>query len=110
NFDSVEMGVHINNYRGEIDVFCLNNTNALICECKTGKKLDSDDLSILNSKAEKLGGNYCVKLFITSECEVDEKFINQAKNNKVVVISGKELKNLTDILIQQMQNPTYKRL
>jgi hypothetical protein len=110
NFDSVEIGVHIDNYRGEIDVFCLNNANAMICECKTGKKLDSNDLSILSSKAGELGKDYCVKLFITSEYELDEKFINQAKNKKVVVVSGKELINLTDILSKQMQDPTYQRL
>ena len=110
NFDSVEIGVEIDNYRGEVDVFCLNNANAMICECKTGKKLDSDYLSILNSKAGKLGKDYCVKLFITSEYELDEKFINQAENNKVVVVSGKELINLTEILAKQMQYPTYPRL
>jgi hypothetical protein len=49
-------------------------------------------------------------LFITSEYELDEKFINQAKNKKVVVVSGKELINLTDILSKQMQDPTYQRL
>jgi hypothetical protein len=82
----------------------------MICECKTGKKLDSNDLSILSSKAGELGKDYCVKLFITSEYELDEKFINQAKNKKVVVVSGKELINLTDILSKQMQDPTYQRL
>ncbi|MFM6158140.1 MAG: Card1-like endonuclease domain-containing protein, partial [Sphaerospermopsis kisseleviana] len=43
-FDSVEIGVTIDNYRGEIDVFCLNSANAMICECKTGGKLKSKDL------------------------------------------------------------------
>ncbi|ARV60593.1 hypothetical protein BZZ01_19980 [Nostocales cyanobacterium HT-58-2] len=108
-FDSVEMGVEIDNYRGEIDVFCLKNANAMICECKTGGKLSSDDLSVLGSKAEKLGGNYCVKLFITSEFKVGEDFINKAKNNRVVIVSGNELIRISEILAKEMQSPTHSR-
>ncbi len=109
SFDSVEMGVEIDNYRGEIDVFCLNSANAMICECKTGGKLDADDLSVLSSKAEKLGGNYCVKLFITSEGDVGKEFLNKARNNRVVVVSGNELIRMTNILAKEMQSPTYPR-
>jgi hypothetical protein len=108
-FDSVEIGVELDNFRGEIDVFCLNSANALICECKSGKKLKSDDLSVIDSIAQKLGGNYCVKLFITSECEVGEEFINKAKNNKVVIVSGNQLIHMTEILAREMQSPTYSR-
>lgn len=108
-FDSVEIGVELDNYIGEVDVFCVNNANAMICECKTSQKVNSDDLSILNSKAEKLGVNYCVKLFITSECELDEKFVNQAKNNRIVVVSGNQLKDIKKIMTDEMQNPTYRR-
>ncbi len=107
-FDSVEMGVELDNYKGEVDVFCLNNANAMICECKTGG-FKSEDLPKLNSKAEKLGGNYCIKLFITSDIQVSDEFLNQAKNNKIVVVSGNQLSNLTDILKEQMQTPTYPR-
>ncbi|MFM6006449.1 MAG: Card1-like endonuclease domain-containing protein, partial [Sphaerospermopsis kisseleviana] len=108
-FDSVEIGVTIDNYRGEIDVFCLNSANAMICECKTGGKLKSKDLYDLVSKADKLGSNYCVKIFITSEYDIDEEFINTAKNNKVVVVSGDKLMNITEILTKEMQDPTYLR-
>lgn len=106
-FHSVEMGVELANYIGEVDVFCLNNANAMICECKTGK-LKSEDLQKLNSKAQKLGNNYCVKLFITnSDIEVD--FSNQAKSNNIVVVSGNQLSDLTNILKKEMQSPTYQR-
>ncbi|MBD2775416.1 Card1-like endonuclease domain-containing protein [Iningainema tapete] len=108
SFDSVEMGVELDNYRGEIDVFSLNSANAMICECKTGN-YSSNDLSVLGAKAQKLGGNYCVKLFITSQITVSEEFKNQAKNNRVMVISGNELSRLPDILSKEMQNPTYSR-
>jgi hypothetical protein len=108
-FDSVEIGVELDNYRGEIDVFCLNSANAMICECKTGGKLKSDDLSVIDSNAQKLGGNYCVKLFITSECEVGKEFMNKAKNNKVVIVSGNELIRMIEILGKEMQSPTYPR-
>ena len=107
-FDSVAMGVELDNYKGELDVFCLNNANAMICECKTGG-FKSEDLSNLNSKAEKLGGNYCVKLFITSDVKVSEKFLNKAKNDKVVVVSGEKFSDLTNILKKEMEKPTYPR-
>ena len=107
-FDSVEMGIELDNYRGEIDVFALNNTNAIICECKTGK-IDSNDFSKLSSKAEKLGGNYCVKLLITSETKVSNENQNQAINYKVRLVSGNDLSNLTEILRKEMKAPTYPR-
>ncbi len=107
-FDSIEMSVELNNFKGEIDVFCVHNANALICECKTGK-YDTDDLARLESKAVKLGGNYCVRLFITTNQKVDEKFINQAKNRKIVVVSGNELKNVATILNKQMETPDFPR-
>lgn len=107
-FDSIEMSVELNNFKGEIDVFCVHNANALICECKTGK-YDTDDLARLESKAVKLGGNYCVRLFITTNLNVDEKFINQAKNRKVVVVSGSELKDIEAILNKQMNIPDFTR-
>ncbi|WP_445177010.1 Card1-like endonuclease domain-containing protein [Microcoleus sp.] len=107
-FDSVEMGVELDNYNGQLDVFCLNNANAMICECKTGG-FKSENLSKLNSQAEKLGGNYCVKLFITSDVKVSEKFLNKAKNDKIVVVSGDKFSDLTNILKKEMEKPTYPR-
>ena len=107
-FDSVAMGVELDNYKGELDVFCLNNANAMICECKTGG-FKSEDLSKLNSKAEKLGGNYCVKLFINSDLKVSDEFLNKAKNDKIVVVSGDKFSDLTNILKKEMEKPTYPR-
>jgi hypothetical protein len=107
-FDSVAMGVELDNYKGELDVFCLNNANAMICECKTGG-FKSEDLSKLNSKAEKLGGNYCIKLFITSDVKVSDEFLNKAKNDKIVVVSGDKFSDLTNILKKEMEKPTYPR-
>jgi hypothetical protein len=107
-FDSVKMGTHLYDFKGEIDVFCLNSANAIICECKTGK-FDSDDLSKLNSLAEKLGGNYCVKLFITSETQVSEELRNRATTNRIRLVSGNQLSNLTKILQEEMQSPTHQR-
>jgi hypothetical protein len=107
-FDSVEMGVVLDNFRGDLDVFCLNNANAMICECKTGG-FKSDDLSKLNSKSEKLGGNYCVKLFITSEIQVSNEFLNKAQNEKIVVVLGNQLSDLRKILEKEMRSPTYQR-
>jgi len=111
-FDSVEFGVELDNYRGEIDVFCLHRANAMICECKTGK-YSSSDIDEFSAKAEKLGGSYCIKLFIVGELDVDdkekEKILNKAKNNSVVLVFGKELYGIQDILQSEMKHPTYPR-
>lgn len=112
-FDSVEMGVELSNFNGEIDVFCVHNANALICECKTGG-FHQNDLLKLEGKALKLGGNYCVRLFITSswkdENDQDFKiFRSQAENRRIVIVSGKEIKDLSEILKKQMRDPAYPR-
>lgn len=107
-FDSIEMSLELNDFKGEIDLFCVHHANALIGECKTGKYAP-DDLAVLESKAIRLGGNYCVRLFITTNQHVDEKFINQAKNRRIIVVSGNDLKNITTILKKQMNDPDFPR-
>lgn len=107
-FDSIEISVELSDYKGEIDVFCVHNANPLICECKTGK-YHKNDLIKLENKAEKLGGNYCVRLFITTEQEANEELLGRAKNRKITVVSGKDLKNLATILEKQMNEPDFPR-
>ena len=57
----------------------------------------------------RLGGNYCVRLFITTTQNVDEKFISHSKNRRIAIISCDELKNITDILKKQMNDPNFPR-
>jgi hypothetical protein len=107
-FDSVEVAIELANFNGEIDLFCLNNSNALICECKTGK-WDKKAILKLRNLAEKLGGSYCTKVLVTSAVEVPDEIIQEAKNSKVRIISGRELSQITDILKDEMNEPMYGR-
>ena len=108
NFDSVKMSVELKDYKGEIDLFVIHNANALIGECKTGR-YSTNDLARLESKAVKLGGNYCTRLFITTATDVSPEFCSQAKNRRIVVISGNELPQIGRKLKQEMDRPTYAR-
>jgi len=108
DFDSVKMSVELQGYNGEIDIFAVHNANALICECKTGK-YRTDDLARLESKASKLGGNYCVRLFITTALEVTPEFCNQAKNRRIIVVNGNELPEISRILTKEMNQPAFQR-
>ncbi len=107
-FDSVEMSVELQDYKGEVDVFAVHNANALICECKTGKHT-TNDLARLESKATKLGGNYCTRLFITTAPEITPEFRSQAANRRIVVVSGNTLPQINQKLKQEMDRPTYSR-
>lgn len=112
-FDSVKQGVELQNFNGEIDVCAIHQANALICECKTGR-FNSADLARLESKAVKLGGNYCVRLFITSATKEDDdsdfqNFCNQAANKRIVVVSGNDLPAIGKVLKKEMVDPTYPR-
>lgn len=107
-FDSVEVALELASFNGEIDLFCLNNSNALICECKTGK-WDKKAILKLRNLAEKLGGSYCTKVLITSAVEIPDEIIQEAKNSKVRVIGGRELPQILDLLRDEMNEPMYGR-
>lgn len=112
-FDSVEMGIELKDFKGEIDVFAVHNTNALICECKTGG-YETNDLARLESKAIKLGGNYCVRLFITTAQKAEDdsdfqKLCNQAKNKRIVIVPGNDLPEIGQQLKKEMEDPTHQR-
>lgn len=114
SFDSVEMSLELKDFNGELDLICVHNANALICECKTGK-YDTDDLARLESKATKLGGNYCTRLFVISKVKARQDkdfipFLEQAKAKQIIVVTGEELKDLSDILKKQMEKPDFQRI
>ncbi|MCA9950723.1 MAG: DUF1887 family protein [Anaerolineales bacterium] len=112
-FDSVKMAVELKDFKGEIDLIAVHNANALICECKTGK-FSSTDLARLESKAIKLGGNYCVRLFISTAQKAEndpgfEKLCRQAANRRIVVVTGDDLPQIEKKLKREMEQPTYSR-
>lgn len=108
NFDSVEPSIELNNFNGEIDLFCLHNSNPLICECKTGK-FDKREILKLRNNAEKLGESYCLKILIVSAKEIPDEIQQEAKNSRVKIFNGTDLINLPYLLREEMENPEYTR-
>ncbi|BAU44923.1 Card1-like endonuclease domain-containing protein [Leptolyngbya sp. O-77] len=107
-FDSVEPSIELSSYNGEIDLFCLYNSNPLICECKTGK-FDKKEILKLRNIAEKLGESYCLKILVVSATEIPDEIEQEAKNSRVKIFNGKDLINLPDLLKKEMENPEYTR-
>ncbi|QZZ22887.1 DUF1887 family protein [Leptothermofonsia sichuanensis E412] len=107
-FDSVEPSIELNNFNGEIDLFCLHNSNPLICECKTGKS-DKSEILKLRNIAEKLGESYCLKILVVSAKEISDEIQQEAKNSRVKIFNGTDLINLPNLLKKEMENPEYTR-
>jgi hypothetical protein len=103
----------------EID-FALSYSGALlIAECKTdAKPFKTKYLEKLVSVSSLIGANFVGKIFITNQFPDDSNsavkdFFNQAKARQIVVVTGKELKDLGEILIKEAgvggKRPTYNR-
>ncbi len=108
HFDSLEPSIEMSDYNGEIDLFCLHNSNPLICECKTGK-FDKKEIFKLRNIAEKLGESYCLKVLIVSSVEVSDELEQEASNSRVTIFNGRDLIKLSQLLKQEMEDPHYKR-
>jgi len=112
-FDSLEPAIEMSGYNGQIDLFCLHNSNALICECKTGKwdegKNRKQAILKLRNIGEKLGGSYCTKILVTSRTTISDEVKQEAENSKILVFEGKDLFGLSKLLKQEMFEPTYGR-
>ncbi len=103
----------------EVDFIGVHAGMVLIASCKTGKSaLKKEHLDELEAVAKKLGGDYCVRLYITDQPHpapprhgVDpfEQFKTQAHSAKVVVVTGDDLPRLGEILAREMLTPTYPR-
>lgn len=119
-FDDVKFGVKIPSMSGEneLDLAATNSSSLLIGECKTEKDLKTDNLDKLSSVANLIGGNYVGRLFITSlvinEDDSDavksyKSFLGQAEARRIVVVTGKDLPNLSKILIAETTKPKFQR-
>ncbi|MBD3373955.1 DUF1887 family protein [candidate division KSB1 bacterium] len=107
-FDDIQMSVELADLQGEIDVFCVFGANSILCECKTGK-FDSKDMDRLQTKANKLGADYCSRILVTTQWKVDEEKDRQAAQHKIVLITGKQLGQIREIFSREMKTPTYHR-
>lgn len=90
----------------------------LIAECKTGKtSFEGIHLQRLNTRANHLGSNFVGKIYVTNQTINESSygtqgFLEQAKQNNIVVVHGGNLHELNNILLKEAcvgTSPTYFR-
>lgn len=120
-YDDCQHGLSflIANAHREIDFIGIHAGMTLIASCKTGKDArNKKHLDELETVAEKLGGRYCVRLYVTDQVrqaapprQTDpwEQFLAQAHSARTVVVTGDDLPRLSEILAREMLTPTYPR-
>lgn len=105
----------------EIDFIALRGGVPLIATCKTGaapwQKQDLDEVAAV---AQLLGGAYVTRLFISnqypptsSDVQIQgafAQFQEQARRQRVVLVSDEQLVRLPEILRKELTDPTYKPL
>lgn len=107
--------------RKELDVGCIYQGQLIHCSCKSERKpFKTSHLDELSAVSHLLGGNFCTRLFVTNvnapseedknTWESYQKFLQQAKDRQIVVVTGDELPRIAQILNQQAKKPTYWRV
>lgn len=105
----------------EIDFIGLHGGVPLIATCKSGatpwQKQDLDEVAAI---AQLLGGAYVTRLFISNQYPPTSpdaqiqgayaQFQEQARRQRVVIVSGEQLGRLPEILRKEITDPTYKPL
>lgn len=122
-FNDVKMSVEIpsNGARKEIDVACMFRGQLLLSSCKTGiKAIQTKHLDELRAVSDLVGGDFTTRLFITSQLPPKKEngdqlkkyqiFLEQAKERKIVVVTGDMLCQIQQILKKEAINPTYSRI
>jgi Domain of unknown function (DUF1887) len=113
-FDDIHMDIKIPNIAGatnQIDLAAMRSAMLLLGECKTGP-FAADDLAKLDSLANMLGGQFVTRILITGCTSAAnqkswQSFYEQARERKVVVVTGDDLPRLTQILRREALTPTY---
>jgi hypothetical protein len=120
-FDECERSVRfkLEDATREVDFIGVRRGMAVVASCKTGHDArNKRHLDELGAVAEKMGGNYCVRLYIMDQVrqapplnQTDpwEQFLAQAKSARVVVVTGSDLPRLGEILQRETLTPTYPR-
>jgi len=103
----------------EIDLIGVWRGTALIASCKTGQ--DTWKKSVLDeigAVARLLGDSYCTRLLITNRTVPAEgskdhsawqTAVQNARNQKVVIVTGDKLYQIAAILRRELLTPTYPR-
>lgn len=122
-FDACQRGllVRLGEAEREIDLIAVGRGLALVASCKaTRRPWDKSYLDEVAAVANLLGGNYCVRLFITDQPQpVSEpgmpdrfqQFVEQARRLRVVLVAAHNLAQLAEVFKREMSSsPTYARL
>ncbi|MDH7578759.1 MAG: DUF1887 family CARF protein [Bacillota bacterium] len=118
-FDEVAIGLEIPSglAQKEIDVACLYQAQLIHCSCKTGSDIfETEYLDELSAVSSLIGGRFCSRIFITNQIfsdpvkEKERRFLEQAKQREVVVVTGDKLVNIAELLKKQAINPDFMRM
>lgn len=106
--------------RKQIDVGYIYHGQMIHVSCKTGSKpFKTQYLDELRAVSSLIGGRFTSRLFVTNafpppETDSDyndyKRFLSQAKDREIVVVTGEELPEVGAILKEQALRPTYSRI
>ncbi len=103
--------------RKEIDFGCVYHGQFIHASCKTGSNpFRTQYLDEIRAVSSLIGGRFASRLFITNAFPPAEdnrdyqRFLAQAKDREIVIVTGEELANVGQILEKQVLNPTYWRV
>ena len=107
--------------RKEIDVGMMFAGQMILCSCKTGsnKPWRTAYLDELRAVSSLIGGRFCSRVFVTACFSPSEgkdgfvdyqRFINQAKDREIVVITGDQLNDVGQMLAKEALKPTFWRV
>jgi hypothetical protein len=107
--------------RKEIDVACLHQGQIIIASCKTEvKPFDTEYLDELYAVGNLIGGEFVTRVFVTNILpppETDaparkeyERFKAQARDRKIVVVTGERLSEVGQIFARQTVDPEFRHI
>ena len=113
---AVSLEIPMEGAKKEIDLACIYRAQLIHCSCKTGKNsFETRHLDELSAISNLIGGRFCTRVFATdrllpNDLSTAKSFLDQAKQREIVVVTGKELPSIGDILKKQAKNPDYQRI
>lgn len=107
--------------RKEIDCGCMYRGQLIHCSCKTeSSPFRTVYLDKLRAVSALIGGHFTSRLFVTNAFPPSEmergaygdyqRFLAQAKDRETVVVTGRELQRIAEILKREATRPTYPRI
>ncbi|GAB4559017.1 MAG: hypothetical protein Kow0047_04570 [Anaerolineae bacterium] len=101
----------------EIDLVATYRGMVMIASCKAVKKpWIKAYLDELAAVAKMLSGDYCIRLYITDQprpapppggIDPFDQFMEQARQQRIVVVTGDDLPRLAEIMRREIEKPTY---